>query len=153
MITTAENPHIVNYGVFLRSTPDLTVPPKNLMIGVFGCHVVRPDKKASLLGYVFSPPYWGKGYATEALKAFLPVFWDLRPDVEKMEAIVDIENVPSQKVLLKNGFRSIEHDLAGGVLPLLGPEIRAPPFIFQIERNSTERDSPMKWALWFSAGS
>jgi hypothetical protein len=66
-----------------------------------------------------------------------------------MEAIVDTENVSSQKVLLKNGFRSIEHDLAGVVLPLLGPEIRGPPFIFQIEKRGKESDPQTKWVLWF----
>ncbi|KAH8822117.1 GNAT domain-containing protein [Flagelloscypha sp. PMI_526] len=151
--TTPENPDVVNYALFLRSPLDTDDISKSHPIGVLGCHLVIPEKKAALLSYRFLPVYWGKGYASEALKAFLPVFWDLHPEVEKIEAIVDRENVPSQKILVKNGFRSIEHDIAGGVLPLIGPEVRAPPFIFQIQRNFKEGEDQPKWVLWFRAGS
>ncbi|KAH8832304.1 GNAT domain-containing protein [Flagelloscypha sp. PMI_526] len=148
--TTSENPHLVNYAIFLRSTPDLPAESTAPMIAEFGCHIVKPEKKLAMLAYRFLPQYWRKGYGSEALKAFLPVFWELSPDVEKLEAIVDIENVPSQKLLLKNGFRSIEHDLTGVVLPLVGPEVRPSPLIFQMKRNLEESESKEKWVMWFN---
>lgn len=63
--------------------------------GIHGC-------KAEL-GYVIAREYWGKGYATEAIKlAVKSGFADL--EIERIEAFVDPDNVASQRVLEKNGF-------------------------------------------------
>lgn len=55
------------------------------------------------LGYVLTRKYWGKGYATQAIKLALETgFEDL--NVERIEAFVDPSNIGSQRVLEKNGF-------------------------------------------------
>jgi RimJ/RimL family protein N-acetyltransferase len=53
--------------------------------------------------------YWGKGYATEALEAFMPLFFahysgGEQERFEYAEAHIDTDAVASQKVLLKSGF-------------------------------------------------
>ena len=59
------------------------------------------------LGYRFIRKYWGKGYATETAKASLSyAFQSL--GLSKVFAIVDVENMASEKVLKKVGFETIE---------------------------------------------
>ncbi|WP_079989535.1 GNAT family N-acetyltransferase [Candidatus Protochlamydia phocaeensis] len=55
------------------------------------------------LGYVLAKAYWGKGIATLAVKnAIKQGFNDL--GVKRIEALVDPENISSQKVLAKAGL-------------------------------------------------
>ncbi len=55
------------------------------------------------LGYVISRKYWGNGFATQAIKLAIEMgFSDL--DVERIEALVEPNNIGSQRVLEKNGF-------------------------------------------------
>ncbi|KAJ4812884.1 Acyl-CoA N-acyltransferases (NAT) superfamily protein [Rhynchospora pubera] len=62
------------------------------------------DRCRAELGYVMASQYWGKGIATKAVKLTLEtVFKDLK-DLERVEALVDVENFGSQKVLEKSGF-------------------------------------------------
>ena len=57
---------------------------------------LEDDKR--LIGYWLGAQYWGKGYATEALKQFLQSF--KRP----LHAYVHQDNLISQRVLEKCGF-------------------------------------------------
>ncbi|KAF8016765.1 hypothetical protein BT93_H2098 [Corymbia citriodora subsp. variegata] len=58
------------------------------------------------LGYVLGSGYWGRGITTEAVKmAAAEVFGGARPELERVEAVVDVENEASQRVLEKAGFR------------------------------------------------
>lgn len=60
------------------------------------------SRKADL-GYVLARKYWGNGIATQAVQlAIQSGFKDL--DVERIEAFVDPANIPSQRILEKNGF-------------------------------------------------
>ncbi len=56
------------------------------------------------LGYVLARPHWGRGYATEALAAVVQAALAL-PAVRRVWAVVDVENVASQRVLEKAGLR------------------------------------------------
>lgn len=58
---------------------------------------------------MFNKEYWGKGYATEAFRAFLPLFFDHfsggdQGRFEYAEALTDPELYASQNVLAKAGF-------------------------------------------------
>ncbi|KAF2115583.1 GNAT domain-containing protein [Lophiotrema nucula] len=69
--------------------------------------------RAPEIGYMFNTNYWGKGYATEALKAFMPMFFDHYSggEFERFEysvAMTDPELVASQSVLKKAGFKFAE---------------------------------------------
>ena len=55
------------------------------------------------IGYGFLPEFWGKGYATEAVKA--AVRWAAaQPEVKRIEAETVPDNAASQRVLEKAGF-------------------------------------------------
>lgn len=55
------------------------------------------------LGYVLARKYWGNGIATQAVR--LAIQGGLKDlDVKRIEALVDPANIPSQRVLEKNGF-------------------------------------------------
>lgn len=56
------------------------------------------------LGYWIGEPYWGKGYMSRAVKAFLPyVFGHF--DVAKIESAAFSRNHASVRILEKNGFQ------------------------------------------------
>ncbi|EER41925.1 conserved hypothetical protein [Histoplasma capsulatum H143] len=75
--------------------------PPMAMIGVVGTH--RTDPVAEL-GYIFHPSAWGKGYATEAVSAFVDRFWPAQVAANEIEAQVDQANAASAHVLGKCGF-------------------------------------------------
>jgi [ribosomal protein S5]-alanine N-acetyltransferase len=58
------------------------------------------------VGYHFNAAYHGRGYATEAMRAFLP--WLIATERMEIRAAVDPQNHPSIKVLEKLGFQYIE---------------------------------------------
>lgn len=55
------------------------------------------------LGFVLAKEHWGKGIATEAVKKALKIgFKDL--NIQRIEALVDPDNIASQRVLIKAGM-------------------------------------------------
>ncbi|KDP40198.1 hypothetical protein JCGZ_02196 [Jatropha curcas] len=56
------------------------------------------------LGYLLASQYWGKGIATRAVKMVAKAIFKEQPELERLEALVDVENVGSQRVLEKAGF-------------------------------------------------
>ena len=70
-------------------------------IGSFG--VIHEDGKIQF-GYVLSPTYWGRGYATEACKAILSILKTF-PSLYRIGTFVDTENVASIRVLTKSGLK------------------------------------------------
>lgn len=50
------------------------------IIGTLGCHRFQPVPE---IGYMFRKEFWGKGYASEAMTAWIAAWWDLpRREVE-----------------------------------------------------------------------
>jgi RimJ/RimL family protein N-acetyltransferase len=67
------------------------------------CGIVLKEQTPEL-GYWLGVPYWGKGYATEALHAVIDyAFTDLRP--ESLQAGARVTNPASRRVLEKCGFQ------------------------------------------------
>ena len=58
------------------------------------------------IGYHIAKIYTGNGFATEAVKVFLPVIMDML-QIDKIYGIVLEENIASHKVLEKNGFKLV----------------------------------------------
>ncbi|CAI9118436.1 OLC1v1020007C1 [Oldenlandia corymbosa var. corymbosa] len=56
------------------------------------------------IGYVLGPKYWGKGIATKAVKMVTYSVFREWANLDRLEAIVDVENFGSQRVLEKAGF-------------------------------------------------
>lgn len=57
------------------------------------------------VAYWIDQEYWGKGYATESLKAFIE-----DSVIRPLFARVAFDNYGSQKVLLKSGFKEVGRD-------------------------------------------
>lgn len=57
-----------------------------------------------MVGYQLDPTAWGKGYATEALNAYLLVLFKNFPDLEEVYADAIESNIGSRRVLEKCGF-------------------------------------------------
>ncbi|KAF4221966.1 hypothetical protein CNMCM5878_007518 [Aspergillus fumigatiaffinis] len=77
------------------------------IIGSLGVNSLSP---APTVGYAMHPSYWGKGYASEALRGVIDAWWKL-PRVdglgheEKLFAVVNLANKGSVNVLQRNGFK------------------------------------------------
>ncbi|XP_027193465.1 uncharacterized protein [Cicer arietinum] len=67
-------------------------------------HDISRNKSAEL-GYVLGSNYWGRGIATFAVKQVVKVTFSELSHLERIEALVDVQNVGSQKVLEKSGFQ------------------------------------------------
>ncbi|KNG84795.1 hypothetical protein ANOM_006701 [Aspergillus nomiae NRRL 13137] len=76
------------------------------------------------LGFIFHRSTWGLGFATEALSAFVELFWSCKPQFNVLEAYCDTENEASVKVLRKCGFELVEVTRKDYVLPWMTPPER-----------------------------
>ena len=93
---------------FSYSIEELSNPGK--VIGSIGVHYYNPPE----FGYMLARSYWSRGYATEAARAFVPIYWALeRKEVEvdnedqereRLHAVTDLDNKASRNVLQKCGF-------------------------------------------------
>lgn len=57
------------------------------------------------IGYMFKQAHWGKGFASEACKRLLEFAFKHSP-LQEIVAVIDKDNIASQTVLTKAGFRS-----------------------------------------------
>ncbi|PQE04879.1 hypothetical protein CJF30_00004666 [Rutstroemia sp. NJR-2017a BBW] len=106
----AEKPWIENYAILLRPDPasgheNGNGPAKPRFIGAVG--VIRFEEGSGAeVGYGIHPEYQRKGYATEALRLFVELYWSRKRegDWNTLVAAVDPENTASERVVQKVGF-------------------------------------------------
>jgi len=74
------------------------------LVGLIGLHRIDHYNGHAEIGYFLNPEWWGRGYATEAvsLATEYAFFW---LHLRKVYARVFETNLPSIRVLEKNGFR------------------------------------------------
>ncbi|EAW11091.1 GNAT family N-acetyltransferase [Aspergillus clavatus NRRL 1] len=89
------------------------IPKENpqCIVGAVGVNSLAP---APSVGYAIHPSFWGKGYATEAVKGVIDAWWKLpraegMGQGEKLFAAVNHANKGSVKVLERNGFLIYEN--------------------------------------------
>jgi len=92
----------INWGITIKENPKI--------IGVIGHYKIQPENYRAEIGYMSLPETYGKGYITEAIKVVLAYGFD-QMNLHSVEAIIDPENIASEKVLLKNGFIKEAHIL------------------------------------------
>ena len=100
------------------------------MIGVVG--VIRKievaEGKRLEIGYMLNYNYWGKGYATEGVGAFLEMWFSVpNHKGEELVAKVDVENWASIRILQKmkhRGFGIREGELVKGAFEIPGKGFR-----------------------------
>lgn len=73
------------------------------LVGLISYGPLPSDKSKKEISYVIDPVLWGKGYASEAVKVFLPWLKE-RLHIEEVYAEAMPENMASVKILEKNGF-------------------------------------------------
>jgi RimJ/RimL family protein N-acetyltransferase len=75
---------------------------ENMVLGA--CGIGMPEREPPELGYWLGVPFWGHGYATEAVRAVIDhAFEDL--DYEALGAGARVTNPASRRVLEKCGFQ------------------------------------------------
>ena len=74
-------------------------------------------------GYVLAPQAWGRGFASEALKAVIEAAF-AEPLLVRVQASCHPDNAASLRVLEKNGFELEGRLRRSTVFPNLGPEPR-----------------------------
>lgn len=75
---------------------------------VVGSIAVKPfggsDRCRAELGYAVASEYWGRGIATRAVRLAANAAFVEWGHLERLEAVVDLENAASQRVVEKAGF-------------------------------------------------
>ncbi|XP_047340385.1 uncharacterized N-acetyltransferase p20-like [Impatiens glandulifera] len=67
--------------------------------------ITEKDSSSAELGYVIASKYWGKGIVTHVLKLVTSTIFLELSQLERLEAMVEVENKASQRVLEKVGFQ------------------------------------------------
>ncbi len=78
------------------------------LIGIAGFYRLQPENFRGELGYILAPEYHNQGYITEAVKTLLNYAFNIL-NFHSIEAIIDPDNVASERVLLKSGFVKEAH--------------------------------------------
>ena len=76
------------------------------------------------IGYVLAPLHWGKGFMPEAVQSLTTATLQ-NPDIFRVHAACDTENIPSQRVLEKSGFSREGRLERYTIHPNICPEPRA----------------------------
>lgn len=78
------------------------------MIGDVAFFVKREDERQAMIGYSLARPFWGNGYAFEAVCRLLAYLFD-ELNLHRISAECDVENAASWRLLEKLGFRREAH--------------------------------------------
>lgn len=97
IITFHLNDSGCRYGMFSKET--------NELIGTCGyhCWIIDSGGSRAEIGFDLTPSYWGKGLMQEALNEVLKIGFEIM-ELDYIEATTELENIKSQKLLVRMGF-------------------------------------------------
>ena len=95
-----ENNEGINWAITLKNNPKL--------IGLIGHYRIKPEHFRAEIGYMLLPEYHGKGIIAEAIKETVKYGFEIMK-LHSIEAVIDPENLASEKVLQKSGFVKEAH--------------------------------------------
>lgn len=81
----------------------LSLKSTGKVIGSCGFLNRHPKHMRAEIGFELSKDFWGKGFASEALEAVVAYGYD-ELNLERIEALIEPDNLPSQKRVEKHGF-------------------------------------------------
>lgn len=73
------------------------------MIGTCDFHSINYESKRGEIGYCMNKHYWNKGIMSQAVRELVRFGFEYL-NLERVEVLHDIDNVASEKVILKNKF-------------------------------------------------
>ncbi|ASN05262.1 GNAT family N-acetyltransferase [Virgibacillus necropolis] len=82
----------------------ITLKNSDKVIGSCGFLNIHTKHYRAEVGYELSKDYWGKGIASEALEAVVQYGYH-HFQLERIEALIEPTNLPSQKLVERQGFR------------------------------------------------
>jgi len=86
----------------------ITLEGNSKIIGLIGLYRIKPEHFRAEIGYMLLPEFQGKGIISEAITAVVKYgFKTLK--LHSIEAIIDPENIASERVLQKNNFVKEAH--------------------------------------------
>lgn len=95
-IAADQNNEASRMGIFLKGD-------EKAAIGSCGFNYIDFENDRVEIGYELHSDYWRKGYMKEALTALIDYAFETFK-INRIEAKVDVKNIPSQKLLEKIGF-------------------------------------------------
>ena len=106
---------LINDNIDTNSDINWAVTEKgnNKCIGIMGFYRTQPENYRTELGYMISPEHHNKGYVTEAVRTLLDYAFN-QLNFHSIEAVIDPENIASERVLQKNGFVKEAHFVENG---------------------------------------
>lgn len=130
-LTVMPHPFTADYGRSLISKADqmrsssalfsIRLKSTGRLIGIAKYGASEPDGPVHV-GYWLGEPFWGQGYATEALHALVDHAFTYT-DVDELQASCRVTNPASRRVLVKSGFQYRDQSMvrsvgAGGSVPI-----------------------------------
>lgn len=90
----------INWGVTLKENPKL--------LGIMGFYRLQPENHRAEIGYMILPEFNGKGIVSEAIPRILEYGFTTMK-LHSVEAVIDPENIASERVLQKCNFEKEAH--------------------------------------------
>lgn len=81
----------------------ITTKENDKVIGMIGYYRMKPENYRAEVGYLLSAEYHGQGIITEALQRVIQFGFE-EMGLNSIEAVIDPENIASEKVLIKTNF-------------------------------------------------
>ena len=86
----------------------ITLKDSSKLIGIIGYYRTQPQNYRSEVGYILHPDFHGTGIIPEALKKVLEYGFN-QMKLHSIEAVIDPDNLASERVLIKSGFKKEAH--------------------------------------------